>query len=170
MGSNCFSVFSEQFSVPVRLPEKGICSQLCPGCDGSALMFPAHFLSLHMYKYWMGGRLAPTVFSAVLIVCCKLFLSCLVAETNQTVKDVHILDYCSRVLNQQLLRQVELLHSLNHSFTVNESTLFLLEGGILIPYSICKNVCHFESMMYLFSLTLIWIKHDKKLLSFVNIW
>ncbi len=40
--------------------------KLCPGCDGSAMIFLARFLTLDMYKSWMEGRSAPVIFSAVL--------------------------------------------------------------------------------------------------------
>ncbi len=37
-------------------------NKLCPQCDGSAVMFPACFLTLEMYKSWIEGRLAQTFF------------------------------------------------------------------------------------------------------------
>lgn len=43
------------------------------GCDGSAVIFPACFLTLEMYKTCMEGRLAPKH---------SLFLSCLVVDPD----------------------------------------------------------------------------------------
>lgn len=56
-------------------------------------MISTHFLTLDTYKSWMEGRLAPIIFSAVLIVSCYVFLSCLVADPNHTVMEVHRTDW-----------------------------------------------------------------------------
>ena len=56
-------------------------------------MFPAHFLILDEYRSRMVGSLAPMIFSAVLIVCLSLFLSCLVADPNQTMMEVQQADW-----------------------------------------------------------------------------
>lgn len=58
---SCLFVFA--YRAVLRLPE----------CDGSAAMFPAHFLTLDMYKSSTVGGLAPAIFSAVLTVRCSLF-------------------------------------------------------------------------------------------------
>src|SRR4029434_878228 len=68
-----------------RLPEGRSWNRLCPGCEGSAMIFPARFLALDVYRSWMVGRSAPIILSADLTVRCNLFLSSLVAEPNQTV-------------------------------------------------------------------------------------
>src|SRR4029434_4885796 len=52
----------------LRLPEGRCLNRLCPGCEGSAVIFPARFLTLEVYRSWMVGRLAPMIFSADLTV------------------------------------------------------------------------------------------------------
>ncbi len=49
-----------------------------------SVMFPAHFLTLEMHESRVEDRLAPVIFCAVLTVNRGLFLSCLVADPNQT--------------------------------------------------------------------------------------
>src|SRR4029434_1518948 len=72
-------------------------NNLCPGCEGSAVIFPVRFLTLEVYRSWMVGRLAPMIFSADLTDCCSLFLSSLVADPNQTVIEVHRTDSMTAV-------------------------------------------------------------------------
>ena len=48
-------------------------NSLCPGCEGSAVIFPARFLTLEVYRSWMVGRLALMIFSADLTVRWSLF-------------------------------------------------------------------------------------------------
>ena len=61
--------------------------QIMSMCEGSAMIFPARFLALEVYRSWMVGRSAPIIISAVLTVHYSLFLSSLVADPNQTVMD-----------------------------------------------------------------------------------
>src|SRR4029434_3659117 len=92
-GRNCFCVWRFWRTVicladSERLPEGRSLNNLCPGCEGSAVIFPARFLTLEVYRSWMVGRLAPMIFSADLTVRWSLFLSSLVADPNQTVIEV----------------------------------------------------------------------------------
>src|SRR4029434_4640583 len=83
----------------LRLPEGRSLNRLCPGCEGSAVIFPARFLTLEVYRSWMVGRSAPIILSADLTVRFNLFLSSLVAKPNQTVMDVQRTDSMTAVLN-----------------------------------------------------------------------
>ena len=80
-----------------RLPDGRSLNSLCPGCEGSAEIFAARFLTLDRYRSWMGGRLAPIILSAALIVRCSLTLSRLVADPNQTVMEVQSTDWMMAV-------------------------------------------------------------------------
>src|SRR4029434_2476044 len=92
-GRNCFCVwrFWRTVICPAdseRLSEGRSLNSLCPGCEGSAVIFPARFLTLEVYRSWMVGRLALMIFSADLIVRWSLFLSSLVADPKQTMIEV----------------------------------------------------------------------------------
>src|SRR4029434_3283657 len=112
-GRNCFCVWRFWRTVicladSERLPEGRSLNNLCPGCEGSAMIFPARFLTLEVYRSWMVGRLAPMIFSADLTERWSCFLSSLVADPNQTVIEVHRLYDCGVEHDQQILRQVVL--------------------------------------------------------------
>ncbi|MED6246953.1 hypothetical protein ATANTOWER_026808 [Ataeniobius toweri] len=58
-------------------------------------MLAAFFLTLDLYKSWMERGSAPIILSADLIVCCSLYLSCFVDESNCTLMDEHRTDKIS---------------------------------------------------------------------------
>lgn len=65
---------------------------MCPGCEATAEMLPAHFLTLD--KFCVEGRSAANIFflqTWLSIAFCPV-LSCLVAELNQTVMKVQRTD------------------------------------------------------------------------------
>src|SRR4029434_3886153 len=79
-GRNCFCVwrFWRTVICPAdseRLPAGRSLNSLCPGCEGSEVIFPARFLTLDVYRSWMVGRSAPIIFSADLTVRWSLFRS-----------------------------------------------------------------------------------------------
>ena len=80
-----------------RLPEGSRSKSLCPGCEGSVMIFPARFLVLERYRSWMEGRGAPMILSAARTVRCSLHLSCLVAAPYQTVMEEHRTDSMTAV-------------------------------------------------------------------------
>src|SRR4029434_608436 len=96
-GRNCFCVWRFWRTVICRVYQGRSLKSLCPGCEGSAVIFPARFLTLEVYRSWMVGRLAPMIFSADLTVRWSLFLSSLVADPNQTMSEVPSTDSLTRV-------------------------------------------------------------------------
>src|SRR4029434_8413531 len=95
-GRNCVCVWRFWRTV-ICLPEGRSLNNLCPGCEGSAVIFPARFLTLEVYRSWMVGRLAQMSFSEDLTDRWSLFLSSLVADPNQTVIEVHRTDSMTAV-------------------------------------------------------------------------
>ena len=71
-----------------RLPEGKTLNTLCVGCGVSQECYLPIFLTRDQYRSWKEGRLALIILSADLIVCCNLFLSCLVSDPNKTVMEV----------------------------------------------------------------------------------
>src|SRR4029434_9324174 len=69
------------------LPEGSVTRSLCPGWEGSAIIFPARLRVLDAYRSWKDGRLHPITFSAERITRCSLLLSLAVAAAYQTVME-----------------------------------------------------------------------------------
>ena len=97
------------YSVLYSLPEGWSLNSVCLGCEASAEMLPAHFLTLDQCKFCMEGRSAPTIFFCrrgcplqsvpVLFGCRAESDSDECAEKGQ---------YHHLELHQKLLKQVEL--------------------------------------------------------------
>src|SRR4029434_3328005 len=68
------------------LPEGSGTRSLCPGWEGSAIIFPARLRVLDAYKSWREGKLQPITFSAERMTRCSLLLSLAVAAAYQMVR------------------------------------------------------------------------------------
>src|SRR4029434_3728127 len=69
------------------LPEGSVTRSLCPGWEGSAIIFPARLRVVDAYRSWRDGRLQPITFSAERMIRCSLPLSLAVAAAYQTVME-----------------------------------------------------------------------------------
>lgn len=94
-------------TVSVFFSEGSLWDRLCSGRDGSAVMFPVHFLNLDEWRSWKDWKLAP-VFSAAPTV--RYSLSVFGGRSNSDSDGwrENGLDYCRVELNQHCLRQAEL--------------------------------------------------------------
>ena len=78
------NLFVWHFIVLYLLPEGSSSESLCPGCDGSLVMFWAFLRHLALYSSSREGREQPVIFLAVFMTLWSAFLSAAVQLTYHT--------------------------------------------------------------------------------------
>ena len=69
------------------LPGESVSKSICPGREGSNMIFLARLSDLEACRSWRDGRLQPITFSAWRMIPCSLLLSLTVAAAYQTVME-----------------------------------------------------------------------------------